>query len=199
MEAKPGGLPLVSCRQCELLATWPAPRTDDSSSDLFDMSYSGQRNSRRRQWAHEAKQRLAWVETWAPEGILLEVGCATGEFVEEATAVGYEALGVEPSRWAAGIARRSGAKVLCGNLADWAAEYAGFTVDGVAMFHVLEHVEDPLELLRQSRSVLVMMAGFSSRCPTLPVKRPPALPRPGWVGNSASITGISPPRRCRSS
>jgi len=95
-----------------------------------------------------------WIETWVPDGILLEVGCATGEFIEEATAAGYEAIGVEPSKWAVDIARRSGAEVLCGKLADWTAEYAGFTVDAVAMFHVLEHLEDPLELLRQCRSVL---------------------------------------------
>ena len=56
----------------------------------------------------------------------LEVGCATGEFIEEATAVGYEAIGVEPSKWAADITtRRWGAEVLCGNLADWTVEYDG--------------------------------------------------------------------------
>jgi SAM-dependent methyltransferase len=181
MEAQPGGLPLISCRECRLLATWPAPHTDDSSSDLFDTSYSGQRNRRRAQWAHEAKQRLAWVETWAPEGILLEVGCATGEFIEEATAVGYEAIGVEPSKWAADIARRSGAEVLCGDLADWALEYAGFTVDGVAMFHVLEHLEDPLELLRQSRSVLADDGRIFIEVPNASSERADALD-PSWVG-----------------
>ncbi len=41
-----------------------------------------------------------------------------------------------------------------GNLADGTVAYGGFTVDALAMFHVLEHLEDPLELLRQSRSVL---------------------------------------------
>jgi SAM-dependent methyltransferase len=154
MERTRGGLPLVSCERCQVFGTWPPPRTDDSGSEIFDLSYDGERSRRRRQWIYEARQRLAWIETWMPDGILLEVGCATGEFIKEATAAGYEAIGVEPSKWAADIARRSGAEVLCGKLADWTAEYAGFTVDSVAMFHVLEHLEDPLELLRQCRSVL---------------------------------------------
>ncbi len=97
MKVTPGGLPLVSMRS--LSNIWdlaPRPRVDDSSSDIFDLSYSGERTSRRKQWIYEARQRLAWIETWAPDGLLLEVGCATGEFVEGATAVGYEAIGVEP-------------------------------------------------------------------------------------------------------
>ena len=154
MKIVPGGLPLLLCEPCQLFGTWPPPRIDDSSSDLFDLSYSGERIRRRAQWVYEARQRLAWIETWAPDGILLEVGSATGEFVEEAMAVGYEAIGIEPSKWAANVAQQSGADIFCGNLADWSVEYAGFRVDAVAMFHVLEHVDDPVELLRQSRSVL---------------------------------------------
>jgi SAM-dependent methyltransferase len=154
MKPTSSALPLLSCERCQLFATWPPPSVDDSSSDIFDLSYSGERSRRRKQWFYEARQRLAWIESWAPEGILLEVGSATGEFVEEAAAAGYEAIGVEPSKWAADIAQRTSADVLCGNLADWAVEYAGFTVDGVAMFHVLEHIEEPVELLEQCRSVL---------------------------------------------
>ena len=44
--------------------------------------------------------------------------------------------------------------MFCGSLADWSAEYAGFTVDAIAMFHVLEHLEDPVEVLEECRSVL---------------------------------------------
>ncbi len=154
MKTMSGGLPLASCERCQLFGTWPPPSVDETSSEIFDLAYSGERSRHRKQWFYEARQRLAWIESWVPDGILLEVGSATGEFVEEAAAAGYEAIGVEPSKWAAEIAQRTGAEVLCGNLADWTVEYAGFTVDAVAMFHVLEHLEDPVELLGQCRSVL---------------------------------------------
>jgi SAM-dependent methyltransferase len=154
MKVTPGELPLVSCEGCQVLGTWPPPSVDDSSSEIFELSYAGERLSRRKQWIYEARQRLAWIETWAADGVLLEIGSATGEFVEEATAIGYEAIGVEPSKWATDIARRSGSEVFCGSLTDWRAEYAGFTVDAIAMFHVLEHLEDPVEVLEECRSVL---------------------------------------------
>ncbi len=126
-----------------------------------------------------------------PDGLLLEVGCATGEFVEEATAVGYEAIGVEPSKWAADTARRSGAEVFCGTLADWRAEYDSFTVDAVAMFHVLEHLDDPVEVLRECRSCWLRMAGCSLKCRTLPVERRNRSTARGSAGSSGSTNGIT--------
>jgi SAM-dependent methyltransferase len=176
-----GELPLASCEQCQLLRTSPPPSTDNSSADLFDLSYSGERTRRRRQWAYEARQRLAWIETWAPDGILLEVGCATGEFIEQATEIGYDAVGIEPSKWAANVAQGAGTEVFCGDLADWTAEYAGFTVDALAMFHVLEHIEDPLELLRQCRSVLAESGRLFIEVPNASSETARSLD-PSWVG-----------------
>ncbi len=181
MKVTAGALPLVSCEACEVFGTWPPPRVDDASSEIFDLSYSGERITRRKQWIYEARQRLAWIETWAPEGVLLEVGSATGEFVEEATAVGYEAIGVEPSKWAADMARRSDAEVFCGTLADWRAEYAGFTVDAVAMFHVLEHLEDPVEVLGECRSVLAEDGLLFIEVPNASSAAAKALD-PSWAG-----------------
>jgi SAM-dependent methyltransferase len=108
----------------------------------------------RKRWLDEAKHRLVWVETWAPEGVLLEVGCATGEFVDEAARAGYDAFGVEPSRWATDIARKLGVEVTQGLLNDWILEHQGFTVDAIAMFHMLKHLEKPIEVLKQCASIL---------------------------------------------
>ena len=195
MKVTAGGLPIVSCEACEVFGTWPPPRVDDSSSEIFDLSYSGERSSRRRQWIYEARQRLAWIETWAPDGVLLEVGSATGEFVGEAGAVGYEAIGVEPSKWAADIARRSGAEVFCGTLADWRVEYAGFTVDAVAMFHVLEHLEDPVDMLGQCRSVLAEDGRLFIEVPNASSRAAKSLDLRGSAGSSRSTNGITRRRR----
>jgi SAM-dependent methyltransferase len=147
-------LPLVQCGNCQLGRTWPPPQTDDSSSAIFDASFGGMRLTRRPQWFHEASKRLAWVEEWTPEGLLIEVGCATGEFVIEAAAAGYDAFGIEPSEWAATASRDIGANVFQGTLSDWMREYDGFLVDAITMFHVLEHLETPMNILRECASTL---------------------------------------------
>ena len=147
-------LPLVRCAVCGLGRTWPSPAVEAAGSELFDVLYGGLRAERRSQWSREAKKRLGWIETWVPEGLFVEVGAATGEFVIEAASSGYEAYGVEPSRWAAEVAASRGAAVLCGTLDDWSVEYAGFTADAIALFHVLEHIESAVAVLDGCRSLL---------------------------------------------
>ena len=56
MKVTPGELPLVSCEGCQVLGTWPPPSVDDSSSEIFELSYAGERRSRRKQWIYEARR-----------------------------------------------------------------------------------------------------------------------------------------------
>lgn len=174
-------LPLVRCMDCQLGQTWPAPKIDDSSSEIFDSAYDGARMRRRNQWLYEARHRLGWVETWAPEGVLLEVGCATGEFVNEAARAGYDAFGIEPSRWAASIAGKLGADVTPGLLDDWILEHHGFAVDAIAMFHVLEHLEKPIEVLKLCASILAEDGKLFIEVPNASSRAAESLD-PSWSG-----------------
>lgn len=141
-------LPLLRCRTCGTFATSPPPAVDETSDDIFTEFYGGRRMTRRAQWQSEARSRVNWIQTWAPEGILLEVGSASGELIAAATATGYEAYGIEPSR---GIRAQTPelAHVTFGSLDEWKREFAGFTVDAVALFHVLEHIPQPEPFLRE--------------------------------------------------
>lgn len=146
---------LIVCNNCGTGRTWPPPSGDATGDELFRGMYSGTRMSRRAIWLAEAKKRLDWVELYVPEGTILEVGSATGEFLIQAQAAGYSAYGIEPSTWAADRARDSGVLAYPGDLASWRATFPDFRVDAVCMWHVLEHVDDPFQLLRHSWSVLV--------------------------------------------
>ncbi len=147
-------LPIVDCESCGHGCTWPPPAADIASEDIFVSGYADSRETLRSRWLAEARLRVDWMKTWKPEGLVLEVGAATGEFVSVASDEGYEAYGAEPSEWAAAAARDHGAEVLTGTLDDWQEEFSGFTLDVITMFHCLEHVDDPVAVLAQCRSLL---------------------------------------------
>jgi 2-polyprenyl-3-methyl-5-hydroxy-6-metoxy-1,4-benzoquinol methylase len=99
--------------------------------------------------ARRAQQRalLAHVMRSAPEArTLLDVGAANGLLVEEAGRAGLDATGVEPSVRLAASARSRGLDVVAGVLDDGAL--AGRRFDVVTLVDVVEHVADPVALLR---------------------------------------------------
>lgn len=87
-----------------------------------------------------------------PRGRLLDVGCHIGVFLELAAARGYAAQGVEPSRWAAEVARGRGLQVTCDTLRGAALPDGAFDV--VTMWDVIEHFADPAAELREAHRLL---------------------------------------------
>jgi SAM-dependent methyltransferase len=102
----------------------------------------------------EAQVRVRWMRrAAAPAGRLLEVGSASGWFLAEARAVGYDVVGIEPAPKMAEVAReRAGAQVVAAMLEDASLEPASF--DLVTAFHVLEHLAEPRASLATVRTVL---------------------------------------------
>jgi SAM-dependent methyltransferase len=89
-----------------------------------------------------------------PGNRLLEVGCATGQFLQEGVRRGWQATGIEVSRWAASRCRQVlGPVVIVGRFEDLAIPPNAFDV--MVMTHVLEHLESPRRALRRAWSVLV--------------------------------------------
>lgn len=144
---------LRRCRTCSF--TWT---TDDlpAPADLYGPDYfTGggyadyyQPAARR----FESALRLRWLLATVRPRTLLEAGSAAGFFVAAARAAGIDARGVEISAAAADYARRVvGVPVEQGGFETAAP---GSAVDAVCAFHVLEHVEDPVEFLRSARAAL---------------------------------------------
>ena len=83
---------------------------------------------------------------------VLDVGCGPGESLRHIIDAGCSAYGVETSPQAAAQAQRTGATVFAGTFVQ--ARFEDDWFDGVAMIHVLEHVDDPVAALREAHRVL---------------------------------------------
>jgi 2-polyprenyl-3-methyl-5-hydroxy-6-metoxy-1,4-benzoquinol methylase len=103
--------------------------------------------------ADHLRRRLLEIEHEIPRGTLLDVGCAIGHFLGHAQSRGWQAVGVEPSSWAAAEAERQHA-VRVHNCRLEEASIPPGSVDAVHANHVLEHVPDPLSTLAAARTAL---------------------------------------------
>jgi len=86
-------------------------------------------------------------------GKILDVGCATGVFLKEMQEHGWDAYGVEPSVYAAGVAGgQSGLNVFNGYLSEAGFEENFFDV--ITLWDVFEHLPDPVETLETIKRIL---------------------------------------------
>jgi len=84
---------------------------------------------------------------WVGQGRLLDVGCAMGRFMGLMQSVGWTVSGIEIDPEAAARARQVTPNVFHGDPMD--ASFAPGSFDLVTAFHVLEHLPDPVGVLRR--------------------------------------------------
>ncbi|WP_455230220.1 class I SAM-dependent methyltransferase [Geopseudomonas aromaticivorans] len=80
-------------------------------------------------------------------GRLLEVGFGNGGFLKLATEAGWSAEGIDPDQKAVEAARSRGLNVRCASAEDLKSESGSY--DMIVLCHVIEHVHDPLLVLRE--------------------------------------------------
>ncbi|HTL69723.1 MAG TPA: class I SAM-dependent methyltransferase [Candidatus Eisenbacteria bacterium] len=114
---------------------------------LEDPAYEESRPARQIQ----ERRLLEAVRRLRPNGRLLDVGAASGALVEQAAGLGYEAEGVEPSRWLREKAAARGLRVHLGTLPH---PDARGPFDVVTLVDVLEHIPRPIAVLEEIRRVL---------------------------------------------
>jgi SAM-dependent methyltransferase len=96
----------------------------------------------------DARVRLAYMEPLVRGGSLLDIGAAGGAFVAEAADHGFQASGIEPVPSFARAAREQlGVDVRDGTIAE--ADLGEGCYDAITLWHVLEHVPEPLVQLRR--------------------------------------------------
>ncbi len=146
--------PIVQCRRCGLVYIDPRQEEEailETYEAVEDPLYVEEREGRVLTFEHHLRplERL----TGPPDGRrLLDVGAYTGIFVEMAARHGWDAWGVEPSRWAVEEAHRRGLNVIQGTTATASLPWSHFDV--VTMWDVIEHLGDPLGELRRIYSLL---------------------------------------------
>ncbi len=155
---------LVQCCRCGLIYQNPRPTREEIKHhypDRYDAYHYGDEQGTARRHGRLTRQaveygiakRCRYVTRHKQEGTLLDVGCATGLFLQGMRKRGsWEVYGVEPSEYAAASARQSGLQVITGTLDD--VTFPNHTFDVVTMWDVIEHVHDPLGTLQQVARLL---------------------------------------------
>ncbi|MGH7323066.1 MAG: class I SAM-dependent methyltransferase [Candidatus Rokuibacteriota bacterium] len=86
-------------------------------------------------------------------GRLLDVGCGNGQFVAAMRTLGWDARGIDVDEGGLAVARQHfGVPVTQGTLAE--ARFPAHSFDAVTLHHVIEHVPDPVDVLRECGRIL---------------------------------------------
>jgi 2-polyprenyl-3-methyl-5-hydroxy-6-metoxy-1,4-benzoquinol methylase len=154
-----GSFPLVKCAHCGLVYLDPRP-DEDELPGYYPKTYWGDSQKGIRESLRGLEERFkegyklrALSRAGLKGGRLLDVGCGRGEFLSLARAGGFDVSGLEPGAEAAARGRaESGLDITCGSVDNTDLPPSGF--DAVTLWHVLEHLPDPLGALRKLHGAL---------------------------------------------
>ncbi|PVX45859.1 methyltransferase family protein [Flavobacterium sp. 103] len=157
----------------DMLITYPQPSLDvlgkyyesadyishtDSKRSIFEKAYHFVKNI-------ALKNKLNLINFYQPsKGLILDIGAGTGDFLSVAQKDGWKTVGVEPSDKAKAIAKNKGVSFV-----ENTSELESYSFDVISMWHVLEHVPNLDEqikelkrLLKPSGTLIVAVPNFKS-------------------------------------
>jgi 2-polyprenyl-3-methyl-5-hydroxy-6-metoxy-1,4-benzoquinol methylase len=144
---------IVRCLDCGMTSSRPSDtpeRIVANYAAMVDEQYLSEEQGRRELFRWVIDRLDGYL---LPGRRLLEVGSNAGLFLSAAEQAGWDASGIEPSRWAVETGKRLfGVDLVQGTVETLDAEPG--SRDAVVMLDVLEHVVDPLGTLRRLRGVL---------------------------------------------
>lgn len=149
----PGTQRLVTCKNCKLLyenPRFPAEVIIQGYMASNDAGHDSQHSMRVRSF-YKAITGLQ-TELPKPGARVLDIGTAGGAFLDAATQYGYDAWGMEPSRYLVDRGKSRGLKIEQGTIESHSFQPHSF--DMVSLWDVLEHVPEPLAALGHVRNLL---------------------------------------------
>ena len=110
------------------------------------------------------KNKLKLINSQSPKGRILDIGAGVGDFLSVCKNSGWQTVGIEPSEKAKTIAKSKGVSFV-----DHLSELENHSFDIITMWHVLEHVPD-LEnqvkelkrLIKPNGTVIIAVPNFNS-------------------------------------
>ncbi len=145
---------ICRCEACEYMFTWPQPEPKHlqyyynspdyishsiNTNDLLSKIYHLVRN-------HTLRCKVKLIKRYSKGNRLLDIGCATGEFLNRCRLQGFDARGIEPNE----NARKAGQQKYNLTIDPVSAikDFEDSSFDLITMWHVLEHVENLHERMR---------------------------------------------------
>jgi SAM-dependent methyltransferase len=145
----PGEFPVVRCRSCGFVYLNPRPALESLSGWYPDVYYpvgGGAETPEAIAVGRGLLQRVESVGSQRPLSVL-DIGCGTGLFLKFARDAGHSVQGVELSESAVVYGRQVYGLPIEHGMVDSVALPEN-TFDVVTMWHVLEHLPEPVEALR---------------------------------------------------
>jgi 2-polyprenyl-3-methyl-5-hydroxy-6-metoxy-1,4-benzoquinol methylase len=151
---------IVTCNQCGLMYANPQESVDcktfesEAYPKVFDEARGGQYFQKQHVQLPDNLRALRVVNELVPKrGELLEIGSFCGIFLDRIRSSGWKVTGLEPDRGVADYSRaKYGLNIVDGVLPKPSLAKGHF--DAVVMLHVIEHMPDPSENLREIHRVL---------------------------------------------
>ena len=153
-------LRIARCKECGHGYVWPVPNADfldaiyrnlayyqGSEGTIGFRDYASLEPARKRMFT----RHLMKIEAEVGTGRILDVGCATGDFLKVARGRGWQVLGADPSVARAQV--EADGIVLVGTTVHDAEVEPG-SLDAVTFWDVLEHVTDPVADLTRACALL---------------------------------------------
>ncbi len=142
----------VKCKNCHLIYMNPLEKVS-KTNEYYGKAKNTHARTLRDSCLRTAQSQLRLIQKYASGTNLLDVGCAQGFFLFNASKAGYTAKGVEISQDAAAYARKEfGLDVEAKPFEELRLAENHFDV--VTLWQVLEHVPYPLMMLREVHRIL---------------------------------------------
>ncbi len=150
---------IQKCPGCHLLITNPRPDPSSIGNYYKSADYISHTSKARNIFDHVYLKARAFNLNWKhhlittrrPGTALLDFGCGTGEFAKKMQTKNWDVMGVEPSQLALDKARTLiGANRIYQTL----DEIPNRQFDVITLWHVLEHIGQPLQLLTRLKGRL---------------------------------------------
>jgi len=165
----PGRFFVVRCKSCNLFLQNPRPPFPEILR-YYTEKYEPFRKvgsnlvQRLRNYVLGRHRTNLYRKLVAPNGSIVDVGCATGALLRDLKEHGtWQLTGVEPVPEVAEMARSTGLNVVTGVLEE--ANLPSSAFDLAIMNHVLEHVPDPSLVVRQVVRILKPGGRFTGEIP----------------------------------
>lgn len=147
---------IVCCDNCNFKFTNPIPNIEDLGNYYQSQDYISHSNTKAGLVAkiyhfvrsYTLKDKLKLLNKLVSRGTILDYGCGTGSFLSVCKNDKWQAFGIEPDRGARQQAESTGNKVY-NSKEELLITDPNIEFEAITMWHVLEHVVDLNETLKQ--------------------------------------------------